>query len=126
MEFARPPDRRSDQIAPAVTSRAELARVSLSRYASGWDLSAFAQFYRFAAGEVAEAAFRPLAISLVLGSGIVAALAGPMLARLGGPLLEPQYVGSFLLLAVVLSIGVESGTGIDALEWQLAELKDQS
>lgn len=61
----------------------------------------FAQFYRFAAGEVADEAFRPRAISLVLGGGIVAALVGPWLAQIGGPLLQPQYVGSFLLLAVV-------------------------
>ena len=53
----------------------------------------FAQFYRFAAGEVADDAFRPRAISLVLAGGIVAALAGPLLGRLGGPLLRPEYVG---------------------------------
>ncbi|NSX87666.1 MFS transporter [Agrobacterium tumefaciens] len=62
---------------------------------------AFAQFYRFAASEVADEAFRPRAISLVLGGGVVAALAGPMLGRLGGPLLPPEYLGSFLLLALV-------------------------
>lgn len=61
----------------------------------------FAQFYRFAASEVADAAFRPRAISLVLAGGIAAALAGPLLGRLGGPLLSPEYVGSFLILAVV-------------------------
>ncbi|MHC1546996.1 MFS transporter [Phyllobacterium sp. K27] len=61
----------------------------------------FAQFYRFAASEVADEAFRSRAISLVLGGGVVAALAGPMLARLGGPLLQPEYVGSFLILALV-------------------------
>jgi MFS family permease len=37
----------------------------------------FAQFYRFAASEVADEAFRPRAISLVLAGGIVAAFAGP-------------------------------------------------
>lgn len=62
---------------------------------------AFAQFYRFAASEVADAAFRPRAISLVMAGGVVAALAGPLLARLGGPLLSPEYLGSFLILAVV-------------------------
>ncbi|MEI4481990.1 MULTISPECIES: MFS transporter [unclassified Phyllobacterium] len=61
----------------------------------------FAQFYRFAASEVADENFRSRAISLVLGGGVVAAVAGPMLARLGGPLLQPEYVGSFLLLALV-------------------------
>lgn len=62
---------------------------------------AFAQFYRFAAGEVADEIFRPRAISLVLGGGIVAAIAGPMLASLGQPLFQTPYVGSFLLLSVV-------------------------
>ncbi len=61
----------------------------------------FAQFYRFAASEVAEQAFRPRAISLVLAGGIVAALLGPTLGRIGGPLLHPDYVGSFLLLNAV-------------------------
>jgi MFS family permease len=59
----------------------------------------FAQFYRFAASEVAEPGFRPKAISLVLAGGIVAALLGPTLGRLGGPLLTAEYAGSFLLLA---------------------------
>lgn len=66
---------------------------------------AFAQFYRFAASEVADEAFKSRAISLVLAGGIVAALAGPMLGRLGGPFFEPHYVGSFLLLAVVSATG---------------------
>lgn len=77
---------------------------------------AFAQFYRFAASEVADAAFRPRAISLVMAGGVVAALAGPMLARLGGPILQPEYLGSFLILAVVslLATGVLLGLHIPA------------
>ena len=77
---------------------------------------AFAQFYRFAASELANAAFKPRAISLVLGGGVVAALAGPMLGRLGGPLLEPQYVGSFLLLALVsmIAAGILLGLHVPA------------
>lgn len=66
----------------------------------------FAQFYRFAASEVADPAFRPRAISLVLGGGIVAAFLGPFLGRIGGSLLEPTYVGSFLLLACVSLVAV--------------------
>lgn len=75
---------------------------------------AFAQFYRFAASEVASDAFRPRAISLVMAGGVVAALAGPMLGRLGGPLLEPSYLGSFLILAVVslVAAGVLAGLRI--------------
>ncbi|MES2667888.1 MAG: MFS transporter [Pseudomonadota bacterium] len=66
----------------------------------------FAQFYRFAASEAADPAFRPRAISLVLGGGIVAAFLGPFLGRIGGPLLQPTYVGSFLLLACVSLVAV--------------------
>jgi MFS family permease len=66
---------------------------------------AFAQFYRFAAGEAANDAFRPKAIALVLAGGVVAAFLGPWLARLGGPWLDQTYVGSFLLLSLVSLIG---------------------
>jgi MFS family permease len=66
---------------------------------------AFAQFYRFAAGEVTDDHCRPRAISMVLAGGVVAALLGPMLGRLGGPLLQPMYVGSFLILSVVSMVG---------------------
>ncbi|WP_081917250.1 MFS transporter [Devosia sp. LC5] len=65
----------------------------------------FAQFYRFAASEVADDRFRPRAISLVLAGGIMAAVAGPALGRLGGPWLQPAYSGSFLILAAVCLVG---------------------
>lgn len=61
----------------------------------------FAQFYRFAAAEAADDRFRSRAISLVLAGGIVAAVAGPWLGRLGGPLLAVHYAGSFVLLTLV-------------------------
>ncbi|WP_026187231.1 MFS transporter [Ensifer sp. BR816] len=77
---------------------------------------AFAQFYRFAASEVADEGFRPRAISLVLGGGIVAAFAGPMIGRFGGPLLQPEFLGSFLLLSLVslLAGGILFGLRIPA------------
>jgi MFS family permease len=87
---------------------------------------AFAQFYRFAAGEVADAAFRPRAISLVLAGGIVAALLGPLLGRWGGPLLEPAYVGSFLLLAVVSLIAAGLLTGLRRPPQQAAPTTEAS
>ena len=46
----------------------------------------FAQFYRFAASDVADDAFRSRAISFVMAGGVVAALIGPTLAHFGGPL----------------------------------------
>ena len=74
----------------------------------------FAQFYRFAAAEVASSAFKPRAISLVLAGGVVAALVGPLLARLGGDLLQPAYTASFLFLAVtsLLAVGVLWGVNV--------------
>jgi len=75
-----------------------------------------AQFYRFAAAEVAETSFRPRAISYVLAGGVFAAIVGPELGRLGGPLLAVEFTGSFLLLAVVslLSAGLLLGLRIAA------------
>ncbi|MGN8275667.1 MFS transporter [Pseudomonas sp. SMN5] len=67
---------------------------------------AFAQFYRFAASELADDALRPKAISLVMAGGIVAALLGPTLARYGGDLLAPAYVGSFLVTSIVAALGL--------------------
>jgi MFS family permease len=70
----------------------------------------FAQFYRFAAAEVSDDKFRPRAISLVLGGGVVAAVLGPALGTLGEPLFGPAYTGSFLILAAtsVVAAGVLS------------------
>ena len=77
---------------------------------------AFAQFYRFAAGEVANDAFRPRAISLVMAGGVVAALAGPLVGRYGANLFPAEYAGSFLLMALVslAGAGVLAGLRIPA------------
>ncbi|MFS1586894.1 MFS transporter, partial [Acinetobacter radioresistens] len=67
----------------------------------------FAQFYRFAASEVADDAFRSRAISFVMAGGVVAALIGPVLARFGGPLFNHlEYVGSFLIITIVSLIAM--------------------
>jgi MFS family permease len=60
---------------------------------------ASALFYRFAASEVSDDASRARAISLVLTGGVAAALLGPALGAFGKSLLEPAYLGSFLILA---------------------------
>jgi predicted MFS family arabinose efflux permease len=85
----------------------------------------FAQFYRFAASEVADDAFRPRAISFVMAGGIVAALLGPALGRFGGPLLQPEYTGSFLLLAVVslIAAGLLLGVRVPQPQLQSDETK---
>lgn len=92
-----------------------LAVLSLGTFLVG-TFQAFAQFYRFAAGEVSDDAFRPRAISLVMGGGVVAALAGPMLGRLGGSILSPVYTGSFLLLAVVSAVAAAILLGLRSPE----------
>ncbi|MEY9626382.1 MFS transporter [Sinorhizobium fredii] len=94
---------------------ADLLLLSLGTILVG-GYQAFAQFYRFVASEVTDEAFRPRAISLVLGGGIVAAFAGPMIGRFGGSLLEPEYLGSFLLLSLVslLTAGILIGLRVPA------------
>jgi len=73
----------------------------------------FAQFYRFAASEVADEQFRSRAISFVLAGGVVAALIGPTLARFGGPLFNQlEYVGSFLIISIVSLIAMGILTGL--------------
>ncbi len=67
----------------------------------------FAQFYRFAASEVADDTFRSRAISFVMAGGVVAAVIGPVLARFGGPLFNRlEYLGSFLIIAIVSLIAL--------------------
>lgn len=66
--------------------------------------AAFTLFYRFAAAEAADEAFRPKAISLVMAGGVISALAGPYLARVGQELFLPHlFTGSFIFV-VALSV----------------------
>jgi MFS family permease len=83
---------------------------------------AFTLFYRFAAAEVSDDAFRPRAISLVLTGGVAAALIGPALAGLGALLLERAYAGSFLILAAIClaAAGVLLGLRIPMPEAQIS------
>ncbi len=66
----------------------------------------FAQFYRFAAHEVSNESFRSRAISLVMAGGVAAALAGPLLARMGSNIFTPEYLGSFIFLAILSVVAV--------------------
>jgi MFS family permease len=64
--------------------------------------NASALHLRFAAAEVADDAFRPKAISLVLAGGIVAAVIGPRLATIGTDLFAPfTFAGAFLFVALL-------------------------
>lgn len=69
----------------------------------------FAQYYRFAAADAASPAFRSRAISWVIAGGVVAALAGPNIARWTqamGPLpfLVPYLALSALSVAALLLV----------------------
>lgn len=67
--------------------------------------AAAVQQYRFAAMEMVATDAIPRAASTILLGGIVAAILGPELSLLGKNLFEYDYMGSFLLLAVVYSLG---------------------
>ena len=66
---------------------------------------AFAQYYRFAAADVASPAFRPKAISWVLFGAIAGALFGPVLIRHTKDLLAPvSFAGNFAAAAVITAM----------------------
>ncbi len=65
----------------------------------------FALFYRFAAADAADEAFRAKAISWVVSGGVVAALLGPELARHTRDILGPYlYAGSFIAIMALFAI----------------------
>lgn len=64
-------------------------------------------FYRFAAADIASPAFRPRAISWVMGGGLVAALLGPQLVIWFQDALEPiPYAGAYRAMVLLNLIGV--------------------
>lgn len=61
----------------------------------------FGGYYRLAAADTADDAYRSRAISWVLTGGIVAAFAGPSLARWSRELLQAEFAASYLVMAGV-------------------------
>ncbi len=62
----------------------------------------FAQYYRFAAADAASPALRPRAIGYVLAGGVVAALAGPELAKATSGLFAPVlFAGCYAAVAAL-------------------------
>lgn len=59
----------------------------------------FAQYYRFAAADVASADFKSRAISWVIAGGVVAALAGPNIARVTQGIGPVPFMASYLALS---------------------------
>ena len=66
----------------------------------------FGQLYRFAAVEAAPAQLRDRAIGLVMGGGVLAAFAGPWLARVSRELGDAPFLGSFVGLAVLYALAL--------------------
>lgn len=66
----------------------------------------FGQLYRFAAVEAAPAQLRDRAIGLVMGGGVLAAFAGPWLARVSRELGEVPFLGSFVGLAALYAVAL--------------------
>jgi MFS family permease len=58
----------------------------------------FGQYYRFAAAETAPEEYRSRAISYVLAGGLIAAFAGPNLAKWSRQLLPEEFAGSYAIL----------------------------
>ena len=56
------------------------------------------QFYRFAAADTADEAFKARAISLVLAGGVIAAVLGPELAKQSKDLLQATFAGGYLMI----------------------------
>ena len=63
--------------------------------------NAVSQYYRFAAAEAVPLERRSSAISLTLSGGVLAAVAGPSLARWTKDALQPAFAASFLALVGV-------------------------
>lgn len=64
------------------------------------------QFYRFAAADVTGEAYRSRAISLVLAGGVVAAIAGPEIAKRFADLGAVTYAAPFLVAAGLAAAGI--------------------
>jgi MFS family permease len=63
--------------------------------------NAFGQYYRFAAAEAASDPFRSRAISYVLAGGVLAAFAGPNLAKLTRETFAVEFSGSYACIALI-------------------------
>lgn len=61
----------------------------------------FAQYYRFAAAEAARDAFKSRAISWVMTGGVLAAIAGPALARYTRDASGTPFLASFVAMALL-------------------------
>ncbi len=73
----------------------------------------FANYYRFAAADVATADYRGTAISYVMAGGVVAAFIGTNLAHWTSAWLTAPFAGSFLALAAILMLSFTTQLFLD-------------
>ena len=63
--------------------------------------ASFAWYFRFAAADASQPAFKPKAISLVMAGGVLAAFMGPMTAKWAVDWLEPlTFAGCYVMMAI--------------------------
>lgn len=74
--------------------------------------NAVGQYYRFAAADAVSVDRKNIAISLTLTGGLLAAVAGPMLARWSKEALQPSFYASFLALIGIAFLGALFATGL--------------
>lgn len=77
-----------------------------AHFALGAALASF-QYFRFAAGEAVEARWQPVAISMMLTSGLIAAIGGPQLFIAAKDALAPvPLAGAYAALAFIALAGI--------------------
>lgn len=80
--------------------------LSIAHLAIGAALACY-QFFRFAAAETVSAEWRPVAISLILTSGLIAAFVGPQVFIIAKDMLAPvPLAGAYAALAALSLIGL--------------------
>jgi MFS family permease len=90
-------------------------------------LNSFSTYFRFAAAEVSNRDFKSRAVSLVLASGVIAALIGPNLYKWGLSVFqELKFMGGFILLyplyAIAFTILLFLNTGKPAaMNWRTSK-----
>ena len=69
--------------------------------------SAFSQYYRFAAADAAPDGYKARAISMVMAGGVIAAFAGPNLARFGADLIPgARFAGGYVVVSGLAALCV--------------------
>lgn len=68
--------------------------------------NASAQYYRFAAADVATPDFKATAISLVLAGGVVGGILGPQTSKVTKDLFAAEYMGNYLVLVAFCLLAI--------------------